>query len=120
MGGIASQIRFRILTLLNLEKRLSRESYLGTYNGSISRFEEHLTSLGFKKNPLAWIKFNRHGKTSASWARRKSLFAHKQIHVSLMESSVTPPQTRIYVHREDSWVRHPETHYTRKRPLHAR
>jgi len=106
-------LRRKGLTALNLEKRLNEDSFVGTFHGTVSKFEESLVSMGFKRNPLAWIKFNQHGKTTASWARRKSPLAHKQLHVTL-QSTHNGSKTRVYAHREYSWARHPIRHLQEK------
>lgn len=93
-----------------MEKRLEEENYVGTYHGNIERFEEHLSSIGFRRNPLAWLRRDEnHGFAEATWVKRKTLFSEKQLHVFL-QSCHNNKKTRIYTHREDNWARHPIRH----------
>lgn len=104
-----SKLSFKIQTLFNLERRLNKDSYVGTYHGEPERFEETLQSIGFKKNPLSWVKFNSDGYQDSSWVKRSSLFSNKQLHV-IIQSTHNSNKTRIFVHREDNWLRHPLSH----------
>jgi hypothetical protein len=103
-------LRYRLLSALDLEVRLQEDSYVGTYHGEISRFEEHLSALGFRRNPFAFLKrHDEYGRSEASWVKRKTLFSDLQLHVTL-QSCHSGSKTRVYAHREDNFFRHPVGH----------
>jgi len=102
-------VRFKVLNTLDLEERLCEDGYVGTYHGSMDRFEEHLSTMGFRRNPLAWLKRREDDYADASWVKRKTLFSDRQLHVTLVKTH-SNSKTSIYAHREDNWARHPVGH----------
>lgn len=111
---IIRPLRHRILNILDLERRTKEESYVGTYHGSVDTFEEHLSGMGFRRNPFAWLRgTDEYGHSKGSWVKRRSLFVDEQLHVTL-HSCHNGSKTRVYAHREDNCFRHPLNHLREK------
>lgn len=111
--SVIKPLRFKLFNFLDIEARLTIDSYLGYYKGednALEEFEQHLSSLGFVRNPFAWLKGDdKYGRAEASWVKRKSIFATKQLHITLQHNSDTG-NVHIYCHYEYNWIRHPILH----------
>lgn len=84
--------------------------YVGTIDQPLPQFHSELRSMEFHREPIAALKRQRDGRESAgSWVRRRSLFAGKQLHITLFENGGRSVDT--YAHWEHSWLRHPYKHY---------
>lgn len=90
------------------------QEYAATIHTSEERVERLLCDMGFRRNPIAALKYqisdgNRHIATG-SWAWRKSLLADQQLHITLYQS-VNSYGIDVYAHWEPSWIIHPIKHY---------
>jgi len=84
--------------------------YVGTVDRTLGAFGAELRRMAFRPEPIAALKYHHDGRQSAgSWVRRRSLFAPKQLHVTVFVNDARGVDT--YAHWEDSWLRHPIKHY---------
>ena len=84
--------------------------YVGTVQHGLAEFRPRLEAMEFAPEPIASLKRHGDGRLSAgSWARRPSLLATWQLHVTLFRDGGT---VDVFAHREYSWLRHPVKHYT--------
>lgn len=84
--------------------------YVGTVDRTLDSFKTELRHMEFQREPIAAIKRHSDGRQSAgSWVRRQSLWADKQLHVTVFRNGGDGIDT--YAHWEDSWIRHPIQHY---------
>jgi len=84
--------------------------YVGTVDQTLGSFRSELRQMEFRRGPTAAIKRHSDGRQSAgSWVRRRSLWADKQLHVTVFRNGTDRIDT--YAHWEDSWIRHPIRHY---------
>jgi len=78
--------------------------------------EAVLRCLGFRRNPVAFLKsrswspFDVDGISEGSWVWRSSVFAHRQLHVTLFDNE-DDGSYDVLAHWELSWIRHPFKHY---------
>lgn len=84
--------------------------YVGTVDRRLRRFRADLREMGFRREPIAALKRHRDGRQSAgSWVFRRSLFADRQLHVTVFHAAADCVE--LYAHWERSWLRHPIEHY---------
>jgi len=90
--------------------------YVGTLHMSEDDIEAILRQLGFRRNPVAFLKsrawspFDVDGISEGSWVWRSSLFADRQLHVTLFDNE-DDGSYDVLAHWELSWIRHPIKHY---------
>lgn len=90
--------------------------YVGTIHMLEDEIEAVLRQLGFRRNPVAFLKsrawspFDADGISEGSWVWRSPLLAHRQLHVTLFDNE-DDGSYDVLAHWELSWIRHPTKHY---------
>lgn len=93
-----------------VECTMNPVEYVGTVERRLTRFRSDLHEMGFRREPIAALKRRRDGRPSAgSWVFRRSLFADRQLHVTVFHAAASCVE--LYAHWERSWLRHPIEHY---------
>lgn len=107
---IIRPLREKLFFMLDLEERISLDSYALTFEGSLIELEQELYRMGYKRNPFAWLKTVEKGNFSeGSWVKRESIFSPYQTHITL-EYLPSLREVDIYAHHEYNVFRHPIKH----------
>ena len=89
---------------------MATEEYVGTVERKMDDFAGDLHMMGFSREPISALKYHPDGRVSVgSWVLRHSILAKKQLHVTLFRRGSSAIE--VYAHLEDSWIRHPISHY---------
>jgi hypothetical protein len=92
----------------------TEDEYVATVYETLGEFERKLPEMGFQRTPISSLKIRFDGNISdGSWVYRDSLFADEQLHVVLHEIR-DRDAVDVYAHVEDSWIRHPVGHVTKR------
>ena len=92
----------------------TEDEYVATVYETLAGVERKLPEMGFQRTPVSSLKIRFDGNVSdGSWVYRDSLFADEQLHVVLHEIRDTDA-VDVYAHVEDSWIRHPIGHVTKR------
>lgn len=83
--------------------------YVAVVDEGLEAITQLLRDRGFNRSLVASLKIHQNGhKHAGSWVWREHLFAAEQLHVTLFDH---PDGVELYAHWEDSWLRHPLSHY---------
>jgi len=92
----------------------TEDEYVATVYEQLGAFESKLPQWRFRRTPVSSLKIRFDGNISdGSWVYRESLFADEQLHVVLHEIR-DKDAVDVYAHVEDSWIRHPIGHVTKR------
>jgi hypothetical protein len=90
------------------------DEYVATLELSETAIEFLLRDVGFRRNPVAWLKtrlwtpLDADGISEGSWAFRAGFFAPMQLHVTLFSND--DGSYDLYAHYEPNWQRYPVRH----------
>jgi hypothetical protein len=106
--------RTRIWPCVGWVHETGSEQFVGRLDLSETAIEFILRDLGFRRNPVAWLKtrswtpLDSDGISEGSWVFRRRTFAPMQLHVTLF--SLDDGGYDLLAHYEPSWIRHPRRH----------
>lgn len=107
---------------VNWVSGVGQHQYVGTLDMTENAIEAALRGMGFRRNPVAFLKerkwspFDSDGVSEGSWVWRPSLFASMQLHVTLFSND--DGSYDVAAHWEASWIRRPIDHI-RSEDFHA-
>jgi hypothetical protein len=90
------------------------EQHAGTLDLSETAIEFLLRDMGFRRNPVAWLKtrswapLDSDGVSEGSWVLRRGFLAPMQLHITLFSNDDGTHD--VLAHYEPSWQRHPIRH----------